>query len=332
MHHLYLNKKQLVFLASGLLVGALLATAGFFILRKTHRPQDVRSANRLSGYQFINPLLECGELETLDNAEIIALKKQIVALTDTYRAKGVIKDISVYFRDLNNGPWFGIDEKEVFMPGSLLKVPLMMAVLRRSEREPNFLAAKIMYASGDVAVPQFFTPSRKIEIGKIYTVRELVESMITYSDNNAALLLTQIMTPDELSDVYKTLGIDFSAEEGIYQMPVKTYASFFRILYNSSFLSYENSEYALKLLDQVEFAKGLRAGIPASMPFAHKFGERIIDGEKDTAQLHDCGIVYYPGRPYVACVMTRGDDFDQLKSVIQEISNTIYTKIDAHHR
>jgi len=41
-------------------------------------------------------------------------------------------------------------------------------------------------------------------------------------------------------------------------------------------------------------------------------------------QLHDCGIVYYPQRPYVICVMTKGRDLDVLKNVIKGISEIVY--------
>lgn len=326
-----LTKKQLIIFVGGFLAGAVLASAGFLILRKAQRLQEIRSAYRLGEYQFINPLLECGELETLGNAEIEDLKKEITAFVNISRTRGLIKDISVYFRDLNNGPWFGINEKDLFMPGSLLKVPLMIAALKKSEREPDFFDQRVLYEAGETFAPQHFTPSRKIEIGKVYTARELMESMIKYSDNNSAVLLSQLLTSEEFEDIYKTLGISLSADDGIYQMPVKTYASFFRILYNSSFLSYENSEYALKLLNQTEFVDGLRSPVPFSTAVAHKFGERAIDGEQATAQLHDCGIVYYPDRPYVACVMTRGNDFEQLASVIRDISNMVYKEIDKLH-
>jgi hypothetical protein len=42
-------------------------------------------------------------------------------------------------------------------------------------------------------------------------------------------------------------------------LSVKDMATFFRILYNASYLGRENSEYALKLLSQVDFNNGLRA-------------------------------------------------------------------------
>jgi hypothetical protein len=63
---------------------------------------------------------------------------------------------------------------------------------------------------------------------------------------------------------------------------------------------------------------------------AHKFGERESrDLQGNTSyQLHDCGVVYYPKRPFLLCVMTKGTDSDVLTKVIQDISQSIYTSYD----
>jgi hypothetical protein len=60
---------------------------------------------------------------------------------------------------------------------------------------------------------------------------------------------------------------------------------------------------------------GLKAGIPANIELAHKFGERGIIGMngREQKQLHDCGIIYYPKHPYILCIMTRGYERDKLR-------------------
>lgn len=72
--------------------------------------------------------------------------------------------------------------------------------------------------------------------------------------------------------------------------------------------------------------KALTAGIPNNYEISHKFGERqyLSTGEK---QLHDCGIIYIPKKPYLLCVMTRGKNFDDLANTIKLISKTVFTQI-----
>lgn len=63
---------------------------------------------------------------------------------------------------------------------------------------------------------------------------------------------------------------------------------------------------------------------------AHKFGERgYNDPEtgKYIRQLHDCGIVYYKKYPYLACIVTKGDDFDENAKIIANTSKIIFEEI-----
>jgi beta-lactamase class A len=161
--------------------------------------------------------------------------------------------------------------------------------------------------------------------------------MVLYSDNNASSNLL-VHLPDQISeDVFTTLQIpspkDATAET--YKLNVKEYASFFRILFNASYLSNAWSEATLKLLSKVSFERGITGKLPRDLKVAHKFGERIYTEESPTweikklAQLHDCGIVYYPGNPYLLCIMTRGNTLDELSIMTQDISKMIYDTVDA---
>jgi hypothetical protein len=144
------------------------------------------------------------------------------------------------------------------------------------------------------------------------------------------MLLSQLVDPEELGRVYGLLSMRPPSTSGGDEHSVLTYAAFFRILYNGTYLSKEMSDLALEQLAASEFRAGLRAGVPEIVPVAHKFGERSdASGMK---QLHDCGIVYYTRHPYLLCVMTRGADFAALADAIATISRTVFEEIDAQHR
>jgi len=106
-------------------------------------------------------------------------------------------------------------------------------------------------------------------------------------------------------------------------MTVRNYVSFFRTLFNSSYLSDSGSEKLLKLMTKSEFKKGIVGGVPEGVPVAHKFGERSSN-DTEMKQLHDCGIVYAVNRPYILCVMSRGKTFPALEETIQKISSITY--------
>lgn len=281
-------------------------------------------------YRFINPLLACGEFENVSNQEIGALKKDMVSYMDNAIADAKATQISVYFRDLNNGPWLGLSEKEKFSPGSLLKVPFMIALYKVAENDPDFLSRQIQYTGGHADFSEYFRPERVLEENQIYTVEELIRRMIVYSDNDATLLLAELVPRDTIERTYRDLGIE-TPKNSEYVMTVRTYASFFRILYNGTYLSKTFSEKALALLSETTFAKGLRSVIPSHVVVSSKFGERE-DGGINNKQLHDCGIVYHPDHPYLLCVMARGNDVSALATAIASVSSLVYTSINSSEK
>lgn len=152
--------------------------------------------------------------------------------------------------------------------------------------------------------------------------------MIQKSDNTGVLVLLNNIKSEHLKEVFDSVSVPF--KDTITEVPVrvKDYAGFFRVLYNSSYLDRQMSEKALEILSKSKYVNGLRKGVPPEVIVANKFGERT-NGEKMTdIQLHDCGIIYYPKRPYLLCVMTRGDNFGNQEKVIEELSRFVYNEVD----
>lgn len=300
---------------------------GWFVTARFLESGSLGSSVRQSGYKYINPLLECEvgvEFKELASFKS-ALERKIAEITGSGRAS----TISVYFRDLNNGPWIGIGEDELFLPASLLKVPLMISYFRLAEEQPEVLKEKLTYEmSYDSSGNPLIKPPITLTEGKSYTVEELIYRMIVSSDNAAAYLLDTNLNADWRARPYRDLGLPNPDEEGgSFALTVRQYASFFRILFNSSYLSQSSSEEALSILAKTEFKSGLVAGVPANLEVAHKFGERVLS-EQGNYQLHDCGIIYYSSSPYLLCVMTRGEDLQKLPSVIADISSFVYSEVD----
>ncbi len=261
-----------------------------------------------SDLQFTNPLLEC-DIAEANFRELKPFKQKVFDSIKARLDSGEASHISVYFRDLNNGPWFGINEKEVFSPGSLLKVPFMMAAFKQVESDPDFLNQSVVYSGGNENDKMSIKPRIVMEVGKSYALNDVIRRMIIYSDNDAKDLLLSKINGRTLTRTYEDLGIQGPTMDKTDDfINIKNYASFFRILFNASYLTKEFSEKALAILSEVDFRDGLVAGVPKNMPVAHKFGEREYLGKK---QLHDCGIIYYPDHPYLLCVMNRGDDLQK---------------------
>lgn len=303
---------------------------GFFLafkIKNNDPPEENQIIRKNFNYTYINPILECNT-DIEQNNNLSSLKETIGDIINREVAKKDISYSAVYFRDLNNGPWFGINANEYFSPASLIKVPLLITYLKKAEDDPSILQKEITNTvdSSSGTNIQNIKPETTIEPNKKYTIEELLERMIVYSDNDAYNDLSSNLGNDELMKIYQDLDIDISKA---YNNPngniitVKDYASFYRILFNASYLNQDMSEKALSLLAKSEYQDALVAGIPQNISIAHKFGERkyLDTGE---VQLHDCGIIYLPKKPYLLCVMTRGTDISKANQTIKAISEKIY--------
>lgn len=287
-----------------------------------------------NSFKFINKDLACEDSFIVKKYGYSELKARLNDFIQEEVNKRELIHASIYFRDLISGPTLGLNEHTEFAPASLLKLPLMLTYLSLAEDNPKLLEKYLTFhKKKEFLLDQNIVPKNTIEENTPYTINELLRYAIVDSDNSAYFVLLQYLAqsyPNEspLLDTFKDLGIIDPADPFSETITVKSYASIFVQLYNATFLrEKESSEKALALLAHTDFEEGMVAGIPHTIKVAHKFGERVLqDGPK---QLHDCGIVYYPGNPYLLCVMTRGNDFDKLPGFISAISKMVYEEFDS---
>lgn len=284
---------------------------------------------RSYGYNFISPLLDYYE----SKASVLAVNKilhtQLLSYTKKIILENKVTEVSVYYRDLKNGEWIGINENATYSPASLLKVPYLIAALRNAEIDPSFLSKQVVYTENENKTKQYITDGTSLVPGNLYTIEELLSFMILHSSNEAKDLVVQNIPYPIYKEIFTELGVDIQKYDTIRSsvnfLSVKQFASFFRVLYNATFLNKQMSEYALWLLSNTTFNDGIKAGLPDSILLSHKFGERVFL-DSGLKQLHDCGIVYKPDGPYLVCIMTKGKDFSTMKKVIADISKIIYSQ------
>jgi beta-lactamase class A len=311
---------------SGYIIGSKIYNCGYF---PDNIPEIIE--NRQNYGRFTNPLLECDLNYMSTHSTLIELEDELLNYIYRQKENDHHVHVSLYLRVLNNGEWIGINENEIYSPASLLKVPVLIAVLKKAETDAQFLSRKVDYKE---LQEDLFTPNIKdssLQLGRSYTLEELARRMIVYSDNEAKSLLARVLGEEFLYKVSSDLGVnlrgmDFTKDN----LSVKKYSNFFRILYNATYLSKEMSEKALEIMSQSSFKKGIRAGLPDNIIVSNKFGERTFS-DSQIRQLHDCGIVYLPGSPYLLCIMTRGSDIEQQSKIISQLSSIIYHKMSARN-
>ncbi len=320
--------------AAGLAAAALLAAAfaaGWHAherhLPARPAPREVREPAQ-GDWRFINPLLECELAEgVLDRPALHSFRHRLVALADIRRAAGEIEQASIFFRELNGGPSFGVRSRTGYVPASLLKLPTLLAVLKRAERRPGLLRESVRFAGprDELEMVASRQPER-LEPGRSYTVEELCRRMVRYSDNDAVRLLNALVSAAELEATLRGLGVLPELVEAKGRLDVRTISSFLRVLYNASYLSREHAELALEMLSQAWFREGIIGGLPEGVQASGKYGEAILDA--GGFQLHEVAIVYHARRPYLLGVMTQGRDVGALKRFLRDVSRTVYDEID----
>ena len=278
---------------------------------------------RLEGYKFIKPLLFVDDDCEGDNLAIS--KQEINNVIENYKATQGVISASVYIKEYQYNSWTAINEELEYEPGSLFKVPILMAYLKLSEKKPNVLEKELLFDTPFAINKNVAYQSKQIKLGSKYTVRQLLTYMITYSDNNATALLNNNLEADVLYKLFTDLNLvipDIKAQH--YYFTVKDYSLFLRTLYNATYLSVANSEYAMELLEKCEFKGGIVNGLPSNVRVAHKFGE---SGTPVEMQLHESAIIYDKDKTYLLTVMTKGKDNKSLSSLISKISELVHKNI-----
>lgn len=285
-------------------------------------PQENCPTNELrlgnaGGYKFINPLLECDSYQPSQLNSVATLQKKLSDSIQQYIKLGLADTISLYYRDLNFGPWMGVNEQIKFLPADMLSVPVAIAVLKRAEATPGYLNKAISYIA-DEGVDQ--GDSVSLSSGGRYTVLQLTRQMISHNNDAAKNALEKELGDGFILQVMNDIGVNTA--KGI-AISAKDYSGFFRMLYNATYLTRTNSELLLGMLHQNKYNKGIGAGFPTEIALANMHSEHPVG---KTMMVHECGVVYVPHSAYLLCVMTSGKDTAQLSTVVKQLSSLVYTE------
>jgi len=284
---------------------------------------------RAQGFSFIKPLISAKPVNEYDGYQDI--KESAEEVIKNFQNSGVISSASVYFRDFDKSNWFCINGDIKYSPGSILKVPAMMTILKMEESRPELLNKVLAFDALPPKDKDVHIFSKSLQHGKSYTIRELLYYMIAYSDNNAPRILDREIDKAGFAQMFVDLGLakpDWNGKS--YPVTVKECSVFLEALFNASYLNEKNSEYAMSLLTKSDFKDGIVKGIGnPNVLIAHKFGEA---GTNTNMELHETAIFYINNKPYLITIMTRGNnniDMFKLEPVIQSIARQIYNGVVA---
>lgn len=289
-----------------------------FISPEISQSHDAVRSIRINDFKLCKPLLMVDIPE--ESNKLISLKNKIQKFINAEKSKNVISNASVYLRILNNGRWIAINPEEKYFPASMFKLSILIACLKKSEVTPGFELNKIVFSQEQAYQRDARNEGHYLKLGHTYSVKELLQYMIVNSDNEAANLLVKNLGLEALVKLCADLKINGDATNRDLQLSVTDISKFLRVLYNSSYLDAENSEFALDLLSQTNYTDGIKKFIDPNITVVNKFGERGISSDP---QLHETAIIYLDGNPVLLTIMTKGINYFKLSGVISELSKVI---------
>lgn len=314
-----------------LLICAGIGTGSFFLfagMNSTDR-SDSLNVNNNCGIvlmrankhgEFTRPLIMADT--PTESTDLLDLKNNIIETINNAEVGGGVTRASVYYRSMESGKWIAVNGGEQFSMASIMKVLTMIYHLRNNEQNPGWLNQKVKVSDLTGGNIQTYE-GPKLEVGKDYTIEQLLKYMISYSNNNATANLNVLMDFKLYSELMNDIGIPVPDPKAAdYTLNSVECSRFLRVLYNTSVLSNKSSEYALKLLSESTYNGGLLRQITdKKIKVAHKFGERFLTNEN---QLHETAIFYTDQNPYLLTVLTGGKDTAQEAALLGKIGALVY--------
>jgi beta-lactamase class A len=236
-------------------------------------------------------------------------------------------NVHMYVKDCKTEQFF-ISEKleDMFSSASLIKVPILLAVLNYFESNNLSLEQEIKITPEEW-VDFSVISEQRLEQSTIY---ELLVWMIITSDNTAANVLIDFLGMDALNQYFREIGLlhttiqrkmmDFErlAQGFDNTTSARDMALLFSRIYRRDLFSSAFSELTLEILSRQRIHESLTRYLVDDVKIAHKTGGlETVD--------HDAGIVFSSSGDYLIGVfVTEVTNNDHARQLIGRISKAVY--------
>ena len=248
--------------------------------------------------------------------------------------KAINGKVGFYYKNLVTGETFGYHENEQFLPASIVKLPLLAAMLMMRERgETDF--GEMITIRKDQKLPgcgvvQHMTGDQNGDV--TLDINSLYKFMIVISDTTATNALYRHYGNDRVIAAFQELGLvgtqfnrayydEERESRGIqnYFVP-KEIGNLLEKMYRRTLVSPAASEELEHILLQQQVNHKMGGKLPLGFPIAHKTGE-----EED--KTHDVGIVYGK-EPFIACYASYESDLSTFEDFIRRTTHDLAVEID----
>lgn len=232
------------------------------------------------------------------------IQRDITAIINKYSKE----DIGIAFKDLTTGVYIGSNDDEQFTAASTIKVAFALYICKCLEQGIYSLEDILTYRSADYEGGSGIIQSDSV--GTKYTLKEVLEYMIVYSDNIATNMIIRLVGYTKLkTEIGNMINENIDTKNNI--VTSKQMEKFLELLYEK-----RDEKYYSMLVDFMKNTKSdeiLTDNINKEH-VARKIGEY-------GANVHDVGL-FFEHEPYILSVYTNG--LSNSREVISNISKEIY--------
>lgn len=235
----------------------------------------------------------------------------------------------IIIEDLNTGCRLEVNADALFPAASLLKIPIAVSYFYAANEGKISLDEVLTLKTSDKVGGS--GGIKELPDGTQFTLKRLIELMISESDNTAANMLIERLGQNYLNKCFKKIGLgrtnicrammDFkSRRQGRENfITASDLAYLLDEAYHKKLISKNYSQLLLKYLKEQKIRDRIPRRLPVTTLVAHKTGlERRI--------CHDAGIVFTPKGDFMICVLTRhrGKTAKPAKIFISRIAFLVY--------
>ncbi len=212
-------------------------------------------------------------------------------------------NISISFADLTNNRKVAIAEDRLFNPASVIKVPVMVEVYNQISQRKLSLDDRLILRKSDKIAGSGSLQFQKT--GNAYSIRTLVELMITLSDNTATHMLIERVGKENINRTMRDLGLkntlvgssDLLKAEGLNFSTPGDMTLLLTKIYHGHVVNRLASDDMLAVMRRQHVKWGIPKYLPSQVHVANKTGTLAY-------VKNDTGIVFLDDRPYVISVFT----------------------------
>jgi len=218
-------------------------------------------------------------------------KERLTTLLQEYGGQ-----VSLYYEDLESGYVYTYNADHEYFAASLMKAPFCLYVLKLASEGKCDLNQKVTYTATFQSAGTGII--KNSAFGTQYTIQQLIEYAIRYSDNAALRMLRSVFSVDGFKEFATSIGIKDTSSIGYVtnsDITVTDAATYLHAIYD--FI--ETDETYGKMLYQY-MTTTRNPMFYSSYPLARKYGWA-------DASFHDMGIVYAP-HPYILIMCTDHED------------------------